>query len=77
MKKTLTGFAIVLVAALWMTGSWVFFNSIALGASSFCAVLLKKQASGWNLMKNSRNKVLTHEFEYHSIAKFLLKPNPA
>lgn len=29
MKKTLTGFAIVLVAALWMGGSWVFFNSIA------------------------------------------------
>lgn len=32
MKKTLTGFAIVLVAALWMTGSWAFFNSIANGA---------------------------------------------
>ena len=32
MKKTLTGFAIVVVAALWMTGSWVFFNSIAIGA---------------------------------------------
>jgi hypothetical protein len=52
-------------------------NYKGVGASSFCAVLLKKQASGWNLMKNSRNKVLTHEFEYHSIAKFLLKPNPA
>ncbi|MGC9194125.1 MAG: Spy/CpxP family protein refolding chaperone [Syntrophobacteraceae bacterium] len=34
MKKTLTGLAIVLVAALWMTGSWVFFNSIAIGAET-------------------------------------------
>ena len=32
MKKTLTGFAIIVVAALWMTGSWVLFNSIAIGA---------------------------------------------
>ncbi|MGC8494099.1 MAG: Spy/CpxP family protein refolding chaperone [Syntrophobacteraceae bacterium] len=29
MKKKLTGFAIVLVTALWMSGSWAFFNSIA------------------------------------------------
>jgi periplasmic protein CpxP/Spy len=34
MKKTLTGFAILLVAALWMTGSWIFFNSIANGAEN-------------------------------------------
>lgn len=34
MKKTLTGLAIVVVAALWMTGSWVFFNSIAIGAET-------------------------------------------
>lgn len=32
MKKVLTGFAVVFVAALWMTGSWFFFNSIANGA---------------------------------------------
>jgi Spy/CpxP family protein refolding chaperone len=37
MKKTLTGLAIVLVAALWMTGSWVFFNSIAIGAENMPA----------------------------------------
>ncbi len=34
MKKTLTGFAVVFVAALWMTGSWVFFNAIANGAEN-------------------------------------------
>lgn len=34
MKKTLTGFTVVFVAALWMTGSWVFFNSIANGAEN-------------------------------------------
>ena len=34
MKKTLTGFAILFVATLWMTGSWVFFNSIANGAEN-------------------------------------------
>ncbi|MDR3570347.1 MAG: Spy/CpxP family protein refolding chaperone [Syntrophobacteraceae bacterium] len=34
MKKTLTGFAVLIVAALWMTGSWVFFNSIAIGAEN-------------------------------------------
>ena len=34
MKKTLTGFAIIVVAALWMTGSWVFFNSVANGAEN-------------------------------------------
>ncbi|MDA8305354.1 MAG: Spy/CpxP family protein refolding chaperone [Deltaproteobacteria bacterium] len=42
MKKTLTGFAIVLVAALWMTGSWVFFNSIALGAQTTPATTAKE-----------------------------------
>ena len=28
----MTGFAVTLVAAVWMMGSWVFFNSIAAGA---------------------------------------------
>jgi protein CpxP len=32
MKKLLTGFAVTLVAVVWMTGSWFFFNSIAVGA---------------------------------------------
>jgi periplasmic protein CpxP/Spy len=32
MKRLLTGFAITLVAVVWMTGSWFFFNSIAIGA---------------------------------------------
>jgi protein CpxP len=32
MKRLLTGFTITLVAAVWMTGSWLFFNSIAAGA---------------------------------------------
>jgi Spy/CpxP family protein refolding chaperone len=32
MKRLLTGFAITLVAAVWMAGSWFFFNSIAVGA---------------------------------------------
>lgn len=32
MKKVLTGLAVTLVAAIWMTGSWLFFNSIAAGA---------------------------------------------
>ena len=32
MKRVLTGFAVTLVAAVWMTGSWFFFNSIAIGA---------------------------------------------
>ena len=32
MKRVLTGFAVTLVAAVWMTGSWFFFNSIAVGA---------------------------------------------
>ncbi len=32
MKRLLTGFTITLVAAVWMTGSWFFFNSIAVGA---------------------------------------------
>ncbi len=32
MKRLLTGFTITLVAAVWMIGSWFFFNSIASGA---------------------------------------------
>ena len=32
MKKLFTGFAVTLVAVVWMTGSWLFFNSIAAGA---------------------------------------------
>jgi len=32
MKRILTGFTVTLVAAVWMTGSWFFFNSIAVGA---------------------------------------------
>jgi hypothetical protein len=32
MKKVLTGFAVTLAAAVWMCGSWLFFNSIAAGA---------------------------------------------
>ena len=32
MKKLLTGFAVTLVAAVWMVGSWFFFNTIAAGA---------------------------------------------
>ena len=32
MKKLFTVFAVTLVAAVWMTGSWLFFNSIAAGA---------------------------------------------
>ena len=32
MKRVLTGFTITLVAAVWMIGSWLFFNSIAVGA---------------------------------------------
>ncbi len=32
MKRILTGFTVTLVAAIWMTGSWFFFNSIAVGA---------------------------------------------
>ncbi len=32
MKKLLTGFAITLVALVWMIGSWLFFNSIGPGA---------------------------------------------
>jgi Spy/CpxP family protein refolding chaperone len=32
MKKVLTGFAVTFVAAVWMVGSWFFFNSIAAGA---------------------------------------------
>ena len=33
MKRLLTGFTITLVAAVWMIGSWFFFNSIAVGGS--------------------------------------------
>ena len=32
MKKLFTGFAVTLVAVVWMTGSWLFFNSIAAGS---------------------------------------------
>ena len=32
MRKIFIGFSIVLLAAVWMSGSWVFFNSTALGA---------------------------------------------
>ena len=32
MKRILTVFTVTLVAAVWMTGSWFFFNSIAVGA---------------------------------------------
>ena len=32
MKRLVTGFTIAFVAAVWMTGSWFFFNSIAVGA---------------------------------------------
>lgn len=32
MKKLLTGFAVTTAAAVWITGSWLFFNSIAAGA---------------------------------------------
>jgi len=32
MKRVLAGFAVTLVAVVWMTGSWLFFNSIAIGA---------------------------------------------
>jgi Spy/CpxP family protein refolding chaperone len=31
MKRLLTGFTVTLVAAVWMIGSWFFFNSIAAG----------------------------------------------
>jgi Spy/CpxP family protein refolding chaperone len=31
MKKLLTGFAVTLVAVVWMLGSWFFFNSVAVG----------------------------------------------
>ncbi len=32
MKRVLTGVAVTLVAVVWMAGSWLFFNSIAIGA---------------------------------------------
>jgi Spy/CpxP family protein refolding chaperone len=32
MKRLLTGFTVTLVAVVWMTGSWFFFNSIGVGA---------------------------------------------
>ena len=32
MKRLLTGFTVTLVAVVWMTGSWLFFNSITAGA---------------------------------------------
>ena len=32
MKRLLTAFTITFVAAVWMIGSWLFFNSIAVGA---------------------------------------------
>ncbi|HYA41525.1 MAG TPA: Spy/CpxP family protein refolding chaperone [Syntrophobacteraceae bacterium] len=32
MKKLLTVFAIIFVAAVWMTGSWLFFDTLAVGA---------------------------------------------
>jgi len=32
MKRLLTAFTITLVAAVWMIGTWLFFNSIAAGA---------------------------------------------
>ena len=32
MKRLLTGFTIAFVAAVWMMGSWFFFNSVAVGA---------------------------------------------
>ena len=32
MKRILIGLSVALLAAVWMSGSWVFFNSIALGA---------------------------------------------
>ncbi len=31
MKRLLTGFAVISVAAVWMIGSWFFFNSMAVG----------------------------------------------
>jgi len=31
MNRLLTGFAVILVAAVWMIGSWYFFNSIGTG----------------------------------------------
>jgi protein CpxP len=37
MKKLLAGFAVTLVAVVWMTGSWLFFNSIAVGAQGSAA----------------------------------------
>ncbi len=32
MKRLLTGFTVTLAAVVWMTGSWLFFNSITAGA---------------------------------------------
>jgi Spy/CpxP family protein refolding chaperone len=32
MRKVLTGLAVVFVAAVWMTGSWLFFDTLAVGA---------------------------------------------
>jgi Spy/CpxP family protein refolding chaperone len=32
MKRLLTVFAVIFVAAVWMTGSWLFFNTLAVGA---------------------------------------------
>ena len=37
MKKLFTIFAVTLVAVVWMTGSWLFFNSIAAGAQGSAA----------------------------------------
>jgi hypothetical protein len=40
MKRLLTGFTITLVAAVWMIGSWCFFNSIAVGTLGSVTMLL-------------------------------------
>ncbi len=45
MKRILTVFTVTLVAAVWMTGSWLFFNSIAVGAQGSATADVSKAGS--------------------------------
>jgi protein CpxP len=42
MKKLMTGLAVIVVATVWMTGSWVFLNSFAVGADTPAAAEVGK-----------------------------------
>ena len=46
MKRILTGFSVTLVAAIWMTGSWLFCNSIAVGANGSSTPAVADSKSG-------------------------------